>query len=226
MGLAGVVFEAQAYRLRLEGLLFGLLSEESGLGGTLLNSSAVTLTDTGIPLGKTGTWWFLASEIPVFGGLIASYIVVRLGGSGWAEASSHLNFTLGLINTFLLLTSSMTIVMAHAAAQENHYQRVANYLGLTVLLGLSFLGVKAIEYTGEIQHGFTPASGIFWSFYYGMTGLHALHVLAGIIVNVIFWIAALKGSLARNGHRVELAGLYWHFVDIVWIFLFPLLYLA
>jgi heme/copper-type cytochrome/quinol oxidase subunit 3 len=177
-------------------------------------------------VGKTGTWWFLASEIPVFGGLIASYIVVRLGGSGWAEASSHLNFNLALLNTFLLLTSSMTIVMAHAAVEGENYRRVARYLGLTILLGLMFLGVKAIEYTTEISHGFTPSAGIFWSFYYTMTGLHALHVLAGIIVNFVLWIGALRGTLARSGHRVELAGLYWHLVDIIWIFLFPLLYLA
>jgi len=191
-----------------------------------LNSSAVTINETTIPAGKTGTWWFLASEIPVFGGLIASYIVVRLGSSGWHEAASHLNFKLALLNTFILLTSSMTIVMAHAATEENDYRRVANYLGLTVLLGLGFLGVKAVEYTTEISHGFTPAAGIFWSFYYGMTGLHALHVLAGIIANTVLWIGALRGTLAKNGHRVELAGLYWHLVDIIWIFLFPLLYLA
>lgn len=191
-----------------------------------MNSNIATMSDAGPPVGKTGTLWFLASEIPVFGGLIASYIVVRLGSSGWAEASSHLNFTLALVNTFLLLTSSMTVVMAFAAVRENNFQRVATFLGLTVLLGLGFLGVKAMEYTGEIKHGFTPASGIFWSFYYGMTGLHALHVLAGIIANAVLWISALKGSLAKHGHRVELTGLYWHFVDIVWIFLFPLLYLA
>jgi heme/copper-type cytochrome/quinol oxidase subunit 3 len=184
------------------------------------------MTDSGIPSAKTGTWWFLASEIPVFGGLIASYIVVRLGSAGWAEASSHLNFNLALLNTFLLLTSSLTVVMAFAAVEEKDFRRVAHWLGLTVLLGLGFLGVKAIEYTAEINHGFTPASGIFWSFYYGMTGLHALHVLAGIVVNAVLWIAALRGQLGDHAHRVELAGLYWHFVDIVWIFLFPLLYLA
>jgi heme/copper-type cytochrome/quinol oxidase subunit 3 len=192
----------------------------------VVNAHTAAMNEAGIPPGKTGTWWFLASEIPVFGGLIASYIVVRLGSTGWGEASSHLNFNLALINTFLLLTSSMTVVMAHAAAQENDFRRVANFLALTILLGVGFLGVKAVEYTTEITHGFVPATGIFWSFYYGMTGLHGLHVLAGIIVNVVLWIAALKGSLARHSHRVELAGLYWHFVDIVWIFLFPLLYLA
>jgi heme/copper-type cytochrome/quinol oxidase subunit 3 len=178
------------------------------------------------PYGKTGTWWFLSSEIPTFGGILVAYIVLRLGSSGWAEASSHLNFNVALINTFILLTSSMTIVMAHAGVQESDYKRAANFLGATVLLGLGFLGMKAFEYTTEISHGFLPSSGIFWSFYYGMTGLHALHVLAGIIVNLVLWIQAAKGTLAPHGHRVELAGLYWHFVDIVWIFLFPLLYLA
>ena len=191
-----------------------------------MNTGTMTMHGAAEPYGKVGTWWFLSSEIPTFGGVLVSYIVLRLGSSGWAEASSHLNFNVALINTFLLLTSSMTIVMAHAAVQENDYRRVANFLGLTVVLGLGFLGMKAYEYTTEIHHGFLPSSGIFWSFYYGMTGLHALHVLAGIIVNLVLWIGALKGTLARHGHRVELAGLYWHFVDIVWIFLFPLIYLA
>jgi heme/copper-type cytochrome/quinol oxidase subunit 3 len=176
--------------------------------------------------GKNGTWWFLASEIPIFGGLIASYIVMRLGSAGWGETSSHLNFTVALINTFLLLTSSMTIVLAHAAVQENNYRSVGRFLSLTILLGLGFLVMKAFEYTAEIGHGYLPSSGIFWSFYYGMTGLHALHVFAGIIANTVLWAQARSGALARNGHRVELAGLYWHLVDIIWIFLFPLLYLA
>jgi heme/copper-type cytochrome/quinol oxidase subunit 3 len=104
--------------------------------------------------------------------------------------------------------------------------KTANYLGLTVLLGLAFLAMKAVEYAGEISHGFLPSSGIFWSFYYGLTGLHALHVVAGVVVNGVLWMQAARGSLAHRGHRVEYAGLYWHFVDIVWIFLFPLLYLA
>ena len=189
-------------------------------------TNARTMDGSLEPAGKAGTWWFLSSEIPTFGGLLVSYIVLRLGGSGWAEASSHLNLNIALANTFLLLTSSMTIVMAHAAVQENDHKRAAKFLALTVLLGLSFLIMKALEYGVEIRHGFLPGSGIFWSFYYGMTGLHALHVFAGIIVNLVLCIQAARGSLAPNGHRIELAGLYWHFVDIVWIFLFPLLYLA
>lgn len=191
-----------------------------------MNTNATTMHGVGEAPGKNGTWWFLASEIPVFGGLIAAYIVMRLGSAGWSEASGHLNFNIALFNTFLLLTSSMTIVMAHAAVQENNYKSVAKFLGLTILLGLGFLIMKAIEYSIEVSHGFLPSSGIFWSFYYGMTGLHALHVLAGVIVNIVLWVQALKGTLQFNGHRIELAGLYWHLVDIIWIFIFPLLYLA
>jgi len=182
--------------------------------------------DNAEPYGKFGTWWFLSSEIPTFGAVLTAYIVMRLGSPGWADASHHLNFNIALVNTFILLTSSMTIVMAHGAAQDKDLKRAGNFLALTVFLGLAFLGMKALEYTTEISHGFLPSSGIFWSFYYGMTGLHALHVLAGIIVNAVLWTQAVKGTLTRHPHRVEFAGLYWHFVDIVWIFLFPLLYLS
>jgi heme/copper-type cytochrome/quinol oxidase subunit 3 len=176
----------------------------------------------GIPAGKVGVWWFLASEIMLFGGLIASYIVFRLGGSGWHEASAHVSVTLGAVNTLILLTSSLTVVQAFAAAERENAPALRLFLGLTILGGLAFLGIKAIEYTTEIRAGFTPGAGIFWSFYYTMTGLHALHVLAGIVLNAILFLAAR----VRTPRRVELAGLYWHFVDVVWIFLFPLLYLS
>jgi heme/copper-type cytochrome/quinol oxidase subunit 3 len=176
----------------------------------------------GIPAGKVGVWWFLASEIMMFGGLIASYIVFRLGSSGWHEASSHVSVTLGAVNTLILLTSSLTVVQAFAAAERENASALRLFLGLTILGGLGFLGIKAIEYTTEIRAGFTPGAGIFWSFYYTMTGLHALHVLGGIVVNVILFL----GRRVRTPRRVELAGLYWHFVDVVWIFLFPLLYLS
>lgn len=171
-------------------------------------------------------WWFLASEITVFGGLIASYIVVRLGSSGWSEAAAHLSVPLALLNTFVLLTSSLTMVLAFAAVEERDPKRLRTFLWLTIFLGLTFLGIKSFEYAGEIGEGFTPGAGIFWSFYYGMTGLHALHVLAGVVVNSTLLVATLRDILRPNEHRVELAGLYWHFVDIVWIFLFPLLYLT
>ncbi len=178
----------------------------------------------GIPAAKLGVWWFLASEIMLFGGLITSFIVFRLGGPGWAEASHHLSVTLAAINTLVLLTSSFTVVKAFVAAEHGDARALRMYLGLTILGGLIFLGIKAVEYTTEIRAGFTPAAGIFWSFYYTMTGLHALHVLGGVVVNGV--VLATEGVGVRNPHRVELAGLYWHFVDVVWIFLFPLLYLV
>lgn len=190
------------------------------------NRDTVTLTSSGIPTGKTGVWWFLASEITVFGGLIGSYIVVRLGSEGWGEATEHLSFYLALFNTLILLTSSLTMVLAFDAVEKGNSLKLRTYLLLTILLGLVFLGVKAFEYTGKLTQGFTPGAGIFWSFYYGMTGLHALHVLAGVVVNAILFFEVLGDILKPNEHRIELAGLYWHFVDIVWIFLFPLLYLT
>ena len=98
---------------------------------------------------------------------------------------------------------------------------------LTVLLGLAFLGIKAYEYSTELAKGFTPLTSLFWSFYYAMTGLHALHVLGGITVNAMLFLTALRSRFwPKIHHRVELAGLYWHFVDIVWIFLFPLIYMT
>lgn len=176
----------------------------------------------GILPGKVGVWWFLASEIMLFGGLISSYVVFRLGSAGWHAEAAHLSVTIAAINTFVLLTSSLTMVQAFAAAERGELQGLRTYLALTILLGLAFLGIKAYEYTSEIRAGFTPGTGIFWSFYYTMTGLHALHVLGGAIVNSIL----LAAGRIRNPHRLELAGLYWHFVDIVWIFLFPLIYLT
>ncbi|MDP6560022.1 MAG: cytochrome c oxidase subunit 3 [Candidatus Binatia bacterium] len=190
-----------------------------------MEAGTETLRNTGIDTGKIGMWWFLASEITVFGGLIASYIVTRLGGSGWSEAASHLNLPLALLNTFVLLTSSLTMVLAFAGVEDKKPRMVRNSLALTILLGFVFLIVMGFEYASEIGHGFTPASGIFWSFYFVMTGLHALHVLGGIVANTVLFIAVLRDVLKPNEHRIELVGLYWHFVDIVWIFLLPLLYL-
>ena len=173
--------------------------------------------------GKVGVWWFLASEIMLFGGLISSFVISRLGGGSTVD-HSQLNITVAAINTFILLTSSYTMVEAFAAAARGRRGAMRLFLGLTVLAGLAFLGIKVYEYAGEIGHGFTPWAGTFWSFYYTMTGLHALHVLVGVIVNTALF--ALAGATLARPYRVEVAGLYWHFVDIVWIFLFPLVYLS
>jgi heme/copper-type cytochrome/quinol oxidase subunit 3 len=162
----------------------------------------------------------------VFGGLIGSYILCRIAAGGWAAERAHVNTRIAIINTLVLVTSSFTVVKAHAAAEANERGRARQFMLYTVLLGCTFLCIKAYEYSVEIEHGFVPATSLFWSFYYTMTGLHGLHVLAGIIVNFSLFVAAGGASWDKIKHRIEYAGLYWHFVDVVWIFLFPLVYLA
>jgi heme/copper-type cytochrome/quinol oxidase subunit 3 len=181
----------------------------------------------GITIGRLGIWWFLASEIMVFGGLIMTFVLARIAAGGWHDAAEHVNARIAAVNTLVLVTSSLTMVQAHGAVTAGDRRRAARFLLVTVLLGLSFLGLKAWEYTGEIRHGFTPATAPFWSFYYALTGLHALHVTAGIAVNAHLCVQAARSrAWDQVSHRVELAGLYWHFVDLVWIFLFPLVYLS
>jgi len=172
--------------------------------------------------GKVGVWWFLASEIMLFGGLIASYVVMRVGGGGWADERAHTSLLIGGINTLVLLTSSMTVVEAFAAGERGDGRGVRRNLGWTLLLGLAFLVIKGFEYSIKFSHGITPTTAPFWSFYFTMTGLHGLHVLAGIVINAFL----LATWTRERQHRLELGGLYWHFVDIVWIFLFPLLYMS
>ncbi|MGO9264520.1 MAG: heme-copper oxidase subunit III [Candidatus Binataceae bacterium] len=181
-----------------------------------------------IPAGRIGLWIFLAGEIMIFGGLISCFLLYRIAQGGWVADAAHVDWQVGTINTMVLLTSSLTMILALASARKDDHAGVIRYLGLTVGLGILFLVVKAYEYHGHIEEGFTPVSGMFWSFYYTMTGLHALHVTGGIVLNTVLLVMAVKGTLwARNGaNRLEFAGLYWHFVDVVWILLFPLLYLS
>jgi heme/copper-type cytochrome/quinol oxidase subunit 3 len=178
-----------------------------------------------LPVGRVGMWWFLASEIMVFGGLMGTYVLSRIAAGGWGLERAHVNTRLAALNTLVLITSSLSAVQAHAAAERDDAGATRRYLLLTVLLGCTFLGIKAYEYWGELAHGFTPATNLFWSFYYTMTGLHGLHVVAGIIANLSLALA-VGGRWPTIRHRVEFVGLYWHFVDVVWIFLFPLLYLS
>jgi heme/copper-type cytochrome/quinol oxidase subunit 3 len=182
-----------------------------------------TRSATGMPTARLITWWVIASEIVIFGGLLASYIMHRLGHPEWALSADHTNTYAGAFNTFVLLTSSLFAVLAFKAADALNGPRAAKLLRLTVLGGLLFLVVKAFEWTKDIHEGFVLSSGGFWSYYYVLTGLHALHVLAGMVIMLIIAADAAKN---QELHRVECVGLYWHFVDIVWIFLFPLLYIA
>ena len=178
---------------------------------------------TTVPTGRLGIWWFLASEIVIFGGLVTCYVLFRLRHPEWGALAAHTLTPAGALNTFVLLTSSLTVVLAHDAASRGKHQLASLALLQTLFGGAVFLGVKALEYGHEIAQGFTPNAGLFWSFYYAMTGLHALHVLGGLVA---IWVVQRSVAQGRHLRRVEYVGIYWHFVDIVWIFLFPLLYLA
>jgi len=184
---------------------------------------ATTRSATGIPTGKLAVWWLLASEIVIFGGVLASYLMHRLSHDEWAFQAMHTNTTIGTINTLVLLTSSLTAVLAHQAADANDGKKAAKFLWCTVLGAVTFLGIKSFEWTMEISHGYTITASPFWSFYYTAAGIHACHVIVGAIIMGVIALDAAKG---KELQRVELCGLYWHFVDLVWIFLFPLLYIA
>ena len=184
---------------------------------------ATTRSATGVPTARLVTWWVIASEMFIFGGLLASYVMHRLAHPEWAESAAHTLTAAGAFNTFVLLTSSLSAVLAHKAADAGDGPKAARFLRLTSLGGFIFLCVKAFEWTHEIREGFVISSGGFWSFYYTVAGLHAAHVLAGVLIMLVFAADAAKN---RELHRVECIGLYWHFVDIIWIFLFPLLYIA
>ena len=185
--------------------------------------TAAGATSTEMLHGRMGMWVLLAGEVLIFGGLITTYVLLRLAHPEWSESASHTVNAAGAFNTFVLLTSSYWVVLAHQAAEEGQAKRASKLLWYTVACGLVFLGVKAYEYSHEISAGFLPATNLFWSFYYFMTALHGLHVVAGMAV--MAWVAS-SAKTAESPRRVEYVGMYWHLVDIVWIFLFPLLYLA
>ena len=177
---------------------------------------------TGIPTGRLAVWWVLASEVVIFGGLLGSYIMHRVGHPEWADAAVHTNVWIGAFNTFVLLTSSFTAVLAHQAAEQGDGKKAARFLMLTIGGALTFVLVKSVEWTIEITHGYTITANTFWSFYYTAAGLHAMHVIAGAVIMGFVAFDAWRG---RELQRVELIGIYWHFVDVVWILLYFLVYL-
>jgi len=193
--------------------------------------------DTGVFNAKLGVWLFLASEVMLFGGLFSAYIFLRIGADAWpgtlhevayAHASDVLNVPLATVNTLVLIASSVTMVMAWASLMMNRFDRYRMFLGLTILAGLAFLVIKYIEYSAKFEHGLFPHESNFLAIYFTLTGLHGLHVIGGLIVNGYFWgpgAKMWKTDPRRFTNRIEIAGLYWHFVDIVWIFLFPTIYL-
>ena len=184
--------------------------------------------DTGVTNAKLGIWLFLASEVMLFGALFSSYILLRVGAPTWPLGSEILSVPLATLNTIVLITSSVTMVMAWASLVRKDFKKYKFHMGATILLSFVFLIVKYFEYTGKFEHGLFPSTSTFLAIYFTLTGLHGLHVIGGIIVNAYLWGPGSKmweTDPERLTGRVEIAGLYWHFVDLVWIFLFPVLYL-
>jgi heme/copper-type cytochrome/quinol oxidase subunit 3 len=184
---------------------------------------ATTRSAAGIPTGKLAIWWLVGSEIVIFGGLLGAYIMHRLAHGMWADYAAHTNTWVGAFNTLVLLTSSLSAVLAHQAAEQGDGKKAGQLLLATVAGAATFVLVKSFEWNYEIGQGYTITTNTFWSFYYTAAGLHALHVIFGGIIMAIIARDAFQG---KELHRVELIGIYWHFVDLVWIFLFPLLYIA
>jgi len=185
--------------------------------------------DTGLYNAKLGIWLFLASEVMLFGGLFSAYIMLRLSDPNWANyGQSALNVPLATLNTAVLITSSVTMVMSWVSLKLNDLKKYSMYMGLTLLCSFGFLIIKYFEYTSKFDHGLFPSTNNFLAVYFTLTGLHGLHVIGGIIVNGYFFGPGIKmwdKEPERFTNRIEVAGLYWHFVDLVWIFLFPALYL-
>jgi len=196
-----------------------------------------------------GMWVFLVTEIMFFGGLFLAYVAYRTRyPEAFAAASHTLDVTMGAVNTAVLICSSLTMALAIWCAQTNRRKGIVLFLLLTILLGAVFLGVKAVEYADKFEHHHVPGASfqfhtegghtgaedpnlaqhtqLFFSLYFVMTGLHATHMIIGIAILGFLAFYAWRGRYDREYHNpLEMTGLYWHFVDIVWIFLFPLLYL-
>ncbi|MBI2845203.1 MAG: heme-copper oxidase subunit III [Chloroflexi bacterium] len=201
----------------------------------------------GVSHRKLGTWFFLVTEIMLFSGLIGMYLAARAGSGDWPVTAEILGVNLAAINTFILIVSSVTMVLSFAAVEEGNRGGLFRFLLLTALLGLIFIGIKMVEWSELIHLGYaplppahapepgrtplpppgqTPSGSLFGSTYFTLTGVHAAHVLGGVLVIFFAMAKVLRGGYSRKDHEgIELLGLYWHFVDIVWIFLFTIIYL-
>ena len=187
---------------------------------------------TGVSNGKLAIWVFLASEVMLFGAFFSSYILLRVGSSDWNEVSAQVFVgnvvTMAAINTAVLIISSVTVVLAWISLKLNDFNKFRILFGITILCALVFCGIKYFEYSEKIAHGYIPSAHNLFAIYFTMTGLHMLHVIGGVVVmgylvgpGAKMW----KTDPVRFTGRIECTGLYWHFVDLVWIFLFPTIYL-
>lgn len=186
--------------------------------------AALPLPRTGVPTGKFGMWVFLVSEIMFFTGLIGSYIVLRLGSAGWPDPLRVLNTLLLAVNTFVLITSSLTMALAVDAAKRARGARASGFLLITILLGSTFLLLKGYDYRHLWHAGTTLSSNLFGSCYYLLTGFHALHVLSGVAALAALLVHAARGGMSGVlAGRIEFTSLYWHFIDVIWVILFAIL---
>ena len=187
--------------------------------------------ETGLNNSKLGIWVFLASEVMLFGGLFSAYVFLRMAAPAgeFAYWGSKLSIPMATVNTMVLISSSVTVIMSWASLKMKDFEKYKMYMGLTLLCALIFLFIKYFEYTGKFHHGIYPSSSTFMAIYFTLTGLHGLHIIGGMIVMGYFWLPAgnkmWHSEPEHFTNQIEAAGLYWHFVDLVWIFLFPILYL-
>jgi cytochrome c oxidase subunit 3 len=181
----------------------------------------------GVHTQKLGMWVFLVSEVMFFTALIGSYIILRWGTNAeWPEPRSVLAIPVTALNTFILICSSVSMVKAYAAATRDDQAGLKKWLLLTVLGGATFVSVQAFEYHHLIEKGFLPSSGLFGASFYTMTGFHGFHVTCGVLSMIWVTIRAFRGKYAGGKFQgIETIGLYWHFVDLVWIILFTIVYL-
>ncbi len=181
----------------------------------------------GVHTQKLGMWVFLVSEVMFFTALIGSYIILRWGtGAEWPEPRTVLAIPITALNTFILICSSVSMVKAYAAAVQDDQKGLKRWLLTTVVGGATFVGIQVREYLHLIEKGFLPSSGLFGATFYTMTGFHGFHVTCGVISMIWVTIRAFRGKYAGGRYQgVETIGLYWHFVDLVWIILFTIVYL-
>jgi len=184
--------------------------------------------DTGVNNVKLGVWLFLASEVMLFGGLFSAYFMLRAGAlDRWRPLTSHA--TTAVLNTVLLLGGSAALSIAVRMARARRIAAYRGWMAAATVLPLLFLPVKALEYADLARLHVYPSSGTQWATYYLLTGVHALHVLAGVIVSAALLAtsgATWMGDAPRAINRVEAAALYWYFVDVIWLLLFVLLYVS
>jgi heme/copper-type cytochrome/quinol oxidase subunit 3 len=181
---------------------------------------------TGIAHDKMGMWVFLCSEIMFFTGLIGSYIVLRFSSPVWPHPGNTLNIWLTALNTFILICSSVTMVQALASIRDGDLRKLKLFLSLTLLFGATFLSIQVYEYRHLLHSGFNPHASLFGSVFYTTTGFHGFHVFCGVVCMAFVTGKAFLGKYTPEHHQgVETIGLYWHFVDLVWIILFTIIYL-